>query len=224
MLPGALPHMPRMQRCSVCLLLRKLARAHHPLSLVRCFTHSPVLPSTLPLNARRFTTSAVADRLTLEPRDNPAGVRARDGYGTWLLRHQRHDLRFSVEDRPVTRQDGDAEAVRARQARNLIDREIELPAGAIRVAPIEESVTGTIAFPAGDWAGEHVEGLVMRFERGRMVSFDVRTGRAGVERELQTAGEAGRSFREFALGFNPLLAIPAAGDRWIPYYGYGAGV
>lgn len=134
------------------------------------------------------------------------------------------DLRFVVEDRPVTRQDGDAEAVRARQARNLIDREIELPAGAIRVAPIEESVTGTIAFPSGDWAGERVEGLVMRFERGRVVSYGARTGREAVERELLTAGDAGRSFREFALGFNPLLAIPQAGDRWIPYYGYGAGV
>ena len=28
--------------------------------------------------------------------------------------------------------------------------------------------------------------------------------------------------REFALGFNPLLAVPEQG-RWIPYYGYGAG-
>ena len=37
------------------------------------------------------------------------------------------------------------------------------------------------------------------------------------------AGAAGRRFREFALGFNPMLAVP---DRrpWIPYYGYGAGV
>ncbi|MGH7710458.1 MAG: hypothetical protein ACREOG_04200, partial [Gemmatimonadaceae bacterium] len=47
---------------------------------------------------------------------------------------------------------------------------------------------------------------------------------AAVERELQTAGPPGRAFREFALGFNPLLAIATAGERWIPYYGYGAGV
>jgi hypothetical protein len=40
---------------------------------------------------------------------------------------------------------------------------------------------------------------------------------------MQRAGAAGRAFREFALGLNPLLAVP---DRtpWIPYYGYGAGV
>lgn len=134
------------------------------------------------------------------------------------------DLRFRIGDRPVTRQDGDAEAVRIRQARNLIDREIELPAGAIRVAPIEESVDGTIAFPPSEWAGERVEGLVMEFERGRVKSFAARSGRDAVERELQRAGDAGRSFREFALGMNPLLAIPHDGERWIPYYGYGAGV
>ena len=41
---------------------------------------------------------------------------------------------------------------------------------------------------------------------------------------MTQAGDGGRSFREFALGFNPLLAIPETGERWIPYYGYGAGV
>ncbi len=134
------------------------------------------------------------------------------------------DIRFTIGERPVTRQDGDASAVRARQGRNLIDREIELPAGAIRVAPIEESVTGAIAFPPSDWGGERVEGLMLRFERGQVVSIDARSGRGAVERELQAAGSAGRAFREFALGFNPLLAIPTSGEPWIPYYGYGAGV
>lgn len=134
------------------------------------------------------------------------------------------DLIFQVGDRPVTRQDGDASAERARSARNLIDREVELPAGAIRVAPIEESVNGQIAFPPGMWAGERVEGLIMRFTGGRVTGWTARTGSAAVERELAQAGDGGRSFREFALGFNPLLAIPASGERWIPYYGYGAGV
>lgn len=44
-----------------------------------------------------------------------------------------------------------------------------------------------------------------------------------VTAELAFGGDAGRAFREFALGFNPLLAI-TADDPWIPYYGYGAGV
>lgn len=134
------------------------------------------------------------------------------------------DITFRVGDRPVTKQDGDAGAERARAGRNLIDREIELPAGAIRLAPLEESVNGQIAFPPGMWAGERVEGLVMRFAAGRVTGYTARTGSAAVERELVQAGDGGRSFREFALGFNPLLAIPETGERWIPYYGYGAGV
>ena len=134
------------------------------------------------------------------------------------------DLTFRIGDRAVTRQDGDASQARARQARTLIDREVELPAGAIRVAPIEESVEGKIAFPDGTWGSVPVRGLVMHFSRGRVTGFTASAGRDGVERELASAGSSSRSFREFALGFNPLLAVPTTGERWIPYYGYGAGV
>jgi hypothetical protein len=135
------------------------------------------------------------------------------------------DLRFRIGDRTVTRQDGDASAARAREGRVLIDREVELPAGAIRVAPIESTVTGAIAFPPGVWGNERVEGLVMRFAAGQVTGFEATTGRAGVERELARGGSAARSFREFALGFNPLLVIRTdANRRWIPYYGYGAGI
>jgi hypothetical protein len=134
------------------------------------------------------------------------------------------DIRFRVGDRPVTKQDGDASAARARFARNLIDREIELPAGAIRVAPLEETVEGTIAFPPSLWSSERVEGLVLTLARGKVTEVRARTGREAVERELTGGGDAARSFREFALGMNPLLVIPTDGRQWIPYYGYGAGV
>ncbi len=134
------------------------------------------------------------------------------------------DITFRIGDRPVTKQDGDASARAAGTALNLIDREIELPAGAIRVAPIEESVDGRIAFPPSVWQGQGVEGLVLEITGGRVVNITATTGLAAVEAELEAAGASGRAFREFALGFNPLLAIPAGGQPWIPYYGYGAGV
>jgi hypothetical protein len=133
------------------------------------------------------------------------------------------DLRFRIGDRPVTRQDGDASAARATRARNLIDREVELPAGAIRVAPIEESVEGTIVFPPGVWGGEPVEGLRLTFARGQVTAINATAGRAAVERELAGGDGAARRFRELALGLNPLLAVPEQ-RPWIPYYGYGAGV
>lgn len=133
------------------------------------------------------------------------------------------DISFEVGDRPVTRQDGDASAARATAARNLIDREVELPAGAARVSPMLETVTGAIAFPPAMWGGERVEGLVLRFERGRVVEVEAQTGRDGVLAEMEAGGEAAGTFRELAVGLNPLLAIPD-GVEWIPYYGYGAGV
>lgn len=134
------------------------------------------------------------------------------------------DLRFRIGDRTVTRQDGDASSGRAARAKNLIDREVELPAGAIRVAPLEESVEGTIAFPTSEWGGARVDGLVMTIARGQVTEVRATVGRDAVERELTAAGSGARSFREFALGFNPTLTMPAGGKPWIPHYGYGAGV
>ncbi len=133
------------------------------------------------------------------------------------------NLRFRIGQRPVNRQDGDASAARAARGRVLIDREIELPAGAVRVAPLEDSVEGTVAFPPSQWDARPVDGLRLHFERGRVVRVEAAGGGEAVEREMQVAGEAGRRFREFALGFNPLLAVPER-TPWIPYYGYGAGV
>ena len=133
------------------------------------------------------------------------------------------DLRFRAGDRPANLQDGDASAARAAQGKVLVDHEIELPAGVVRVAPLEDSVDGVIAFPPSQWDGRPVEALKLRFAKGRIVDIAAASGKDAVEAELRKAGDAARAFREIGLGFNPLLAVP---DRapWIPYYGYGAGV
>ena len=133
------------------------------------------------------------------------------------------DVRFRIGDRPVNFQDGDASAARAEKGVILIDREIELPAGAVRVAPLESSVNGTIAFPPSQWSGKPVTGLKLTFEAGNVVAINAASGENAVEAEMTNAGPAGRAFREFALGFHPLLAMPE-NNPWIPYYGYGAGV
>jgi hypothetical protein len=140
------------------------------------------------------------------------------------------DLRFRIGDRPINFQDGDASAARASAGRILIDREIEIPCGAIRVAPLEETVEGVIAFPPARWGdkepGKDVDGLILRFAQGRVAEVRARSGQDAVEAELRAGGDAARSFRELALGFNPALAVPPVSDTapWIPYYGYGAGV
>jgi leucyl aminopeptidase (aminopeptidase T) len=133
------------------------------------------------------------------------------------------DLRFRGGDRPANLQDGDASAARAAQGKVLVDHEIELPAGVVRVAPLEESVEGMIAFPPSQWDGRPVEGLKLRFAKGRVVEVTAASGRDAVEAEMRRAGDPGRMFREIGVGFNPLLAVPDR-EPWIPYYGYGAGV
>lgn len=133
------------------------------------------------------------------------------------------DLRFRIGTRPVNRQDGDASAATTGKGVILIDREIELPAGVVRVAPLDESVEGTIAFPPSQWDARPVEGLKIRFERGRAVSVTATSGVAAAEAEMARVPQAGKHFREFALGLNPLLQVPER-SPWIPYYGYGAGV
>jgi len=133
------------------------------------------------------------------------------------------DLRFRAGARPVNLQDGDASKARAAKGVVLIDHEIELPAGAVRVAPLEESVEGVIAFPPSQWDGRPVDGLKLRFARGRVADVTASHGKEAVDAEMRKAGDAGRAFREFALGFNPLLVVPDV-SPWIPYYGYGAGV
>ena len=133
------------------------------------------------------------------------------------------DLRFRAGDRPSNLQDGDASAARAAQGKVLVDHEIELPAGVVRVAPLEDSVDGVIAFPPSQWDGRPVEALKLRFAKGRIVDIAAASGKDAVEAELRKAGDAARAFREIGLGFNPLLAVPDQAP-WIPYYGYGAGV
>lgn len=131
------------------------------------------------------------------------------------------NLKFQIGDRTVTKQDGNASLAHMADAKNLIDREIELPAGAIRVAPVEETVEGTIAFPDALWNGVKAEKVILTFVKGKVTNVEAAVNKEAVLAELNEGGDAAMSFRELAMGFNPLLQVR---DSWIPYYGYGAGV
>ena len=139
-----------------------------------------------------------------------------------VLTSEGTDIEFRIGNRPVTMQDGNASSKREQKI-TLIDREIELPAGAVRVAPLEETVNGKIVFPISLWGDTKVENLILTVNRGKITKIEASYGEKAVREELNAAGEAGYSFREFALGLNPLLSIPK-NNPWIPYYGYGAGV
>ncbi len=131
------------------------------------------------------------------------------------------DISFEVGNRPFCRQVGDASRSRMESARTRIDRDIELPAGVLRVAPIETSANGSVFLEV--WRPVVTEGrnLMLHFANGHVVVQGVNADK--IDQELTAAGGDARMFREFALGFNPALQVlPEA--PFIAYYGYGSGV
>lgn len=131
------------------------------------------------------------------------------------------DLRFSIGDRPVTRQNGDASREATAGAIVPIAREIELPAGAIRVAPFESSVDGVLVIPRARFGDGTVESARLVFRKGRVESWSAAAGEEHLAHAFETQ-PALAWFREIGIGFNPRLVAPQ-GDGRIPYYGYGDG-
>jgi aminopeptidase len=104
-----------------------------------------------------------------------------------------------------------------------IDRHIELPAGILRVAPLETSVSGVIAFTAFYPSTTTRIGRVrFEIERGRIVRATAADNQSELDSWL-AANPALTTFREFCVGFNPKLSMNR-GESVVPYYGYGAGV
>lgn len=133
------------------------------------------------------------------------------------------DIRFRVGDRPFNKQDGNASKARTDQAKTRVDREIELPAGVLRVAPVESSVNGTLVVAEARLLdGAKASGIRLEFKDGKVVSAQAATGQAALEAYLESSPTL-TSFRELGIGFNPKLPRPA-NSPFLPYYGYGDAV
>jgi hypothetical protein len=132
------------------------------------------------------------------------------------------DMYFRLGDRPVSKQNGNGSFARVLTARVKVDKEIELPAGVIRVAPVEESVRGTLVVPSLPVGRAVIRGMRLDFSAGNVVAAVAETNRT-LMRDSVLALEPLNHFREFGLGMNPKLAI-VPGRTEVPYYGYGAGV
>ena len=132
------------------------------------------------------------------------------------------DIRFKVGDRPFNKQDGDASKARMASARVRVDREIELPAGVLRVAPLETTANGTLAIPSARFGDVVVKQAKLTIVDGVVTAATAAEGLDALNAFLKSAPAASR-FREFGLGFNPKLVVPA-GQTALPYYGYGDAV
>ena len=74
-----------------------------------------------------------------------------------------------------------------------VDREVELPAGAIRVAPIESSVNGVIVVPAARFGTTRVTGIRLEFASGKVVRAHADTNDDALQTFLKSAPGADRS-------------------------------
>jgi hypothetical protein len=133
------------------------------------------------------------------------------------------DISFEVRDRNVVQQNGVASAAFVMGKTTLVDREIEIPPGVIRVAPVESTVNGVIAYGPSRWSARSVEGAKVTFKNGQVTDVSATKGVEFMRAELDAQPDSVKFFREMGLGFNPLLTVPER-DPWIPYHGYGAGV
>jgi hypothetical protein len=186
---------------------------------------------TYPIGSKELPTEDVVDRIYLEALEvPPEELHRRHLQAIELLRvgpirvvtPDGTDIEFDAGDRPFCSQIGDASRERLQHARTRIDRDIELPAGVLRVAPLETSANGTIFLER--WNPILTEGhkLMLHFRNGYLERMEGDNA-AKVLEELSAVGGAARVFREFAFGFNPALRI-RDDHPFIGYFGYGSGV
>jgi leucyl aminopeptidase (aminopeptidase T) len=135
-------------------------------------------------------------------------------------------LEMRMGSRPMNKQNGDASARHMRDAKVRVDREVELPAGVVRVAPEETTVNGTWVIPEARFDGVVARNIRFQIKDGSIVKTDVGENREAVERALKAGGPSALRFREIGIGANPKLALPRGGypGGVIPYFAYGSGV
>lgn len=130
------------------------------------------------------------------------------------------DLRVQVrQDSWFHKGDGRMDRERAAKARAVRDREMELPAGALRFVPDVQTAEGRLVVP--QWGGG--QQVAFAFKGGRVVSVTAKTGQEAVDAAWARATGDKDRIAELVLGMNPKLPHTGPGGR-LPYYGYGAGI
>lgn len=132
------------------------------------------------------------------------------------------DLRFRIGTRAICLQDGNASQAALAKKPLRVDKEVELPAGVLRVAPLEETVSGTLAVPMLRIGNDTARMVQLDFSGGRVTDVRAESGADAVRAMLEKS-PALTGFRELGIGFNPALVVPREQPA-IPYAGYGAGM
>jgi leucyl aminopeptidase (aminopeptidase T) len=158
-------------------------------------------------------------------------VKAIRGKRVRVMTPEGTDIHFECRgDAWYHRNDGDASREKALRAVCARDREEELPCGAVRTIPAEDSPDGIISFrrrPAWNGSGLDVtafgDELDIVFRHGRIT--EVRSGPRQRELDQRRGTWTGDWDRlgEIVFGTNPLLRTPT-GARLPAYWGFGEGI
>ncbi len=133
------------------------------------------------------------------------------------------DLRLQVPtDAWFHKNDGDMSAARAKSARCARDREMELPAGALRFIPAAGSVEGRLVVRRVSTPGGTAEGVTLEFEGGHVRRWHASRGEEIFRKRWESIGGDVDQMGEIVLGTNPLLAASDPSAE-LSYFGYGAG-
>ena len=110
------------------------------------------------------------------------------------------DLVFRIKGRPVLVDDG----MISREDLSRGDVGVNIPAGEVFIAPLETSANGEILFEQIAIPGfGKLEGLKLKFKRGKVVSYEAVRGRENFTKFLKAnTGEKDR-IGEFGIGTNP---------------------
>ncbi len=131
------------------------------------------------------------------------------------------DLRMQVPlDAWFHKNDGRLDRDKAARSRSVRDREMELPAGALRFIPDVTSVDGILVAPS--WRQGH--NVRFEFRDGLITAVGAEENEAAVlEAWSRETGDKDR-LAEIVIGTNPRLPNQGPDEIIPPYFGYGAGV
>ncbi len=136
------------------------------------------------------------------------------------------DLTFRLEDAHFHRGNGDASKefingyARPGSAR---DREVELPAGAIRTVDIADA-HGQLVCANETFAGRPVGTLTYQFNGNRIIGVESQHNNDYVQAMWNLGTGDKDRIGEFNLGVSPALIMLPGKEKVIPYFGYGDGV
>jgi hypothetical protein len=133
------------------------------------------------------------------------------------------DVRFLVPaDAWFHKNDGDMSAARAKTARGARDREMELPAGALRFIPDPASAEGRLVIRSAGTPDGPVEDAAIAFAGGRGRIVGAKKGEDAFRKHWEAVGGDVDRVGEIVIGTNPMLAAGGSATD-LPYFGYGAG-